>query len=95
MDDGVLVPLRPARQPGWVHAGLLRRHPEQTDEWAYFLVYALQDTLLAEVIRAVGARWNRLSIVQRAPGQVGLDHDEGRSWWGWYRPSTHRHQAKD
>jgi SRSO17 transposase len=86
--DWVLVPLRPALREGWVHALLVRRHPERTDELAYFLVYAPQDTPLAEVVRAVGARWTIDDRFQRAKGQVGLDHYEVRSWHGWYRHIT-------
>lgn len=86
--DWVLVPLRPALRAGWVHALLVRRHPKQTDELAYFLVYAPQDTPLEEVVRAVGARWTIDELFKLAKGQVGLDHYEVRSWRGWYRHIT-------
>jgi SRSO17 transposase len=86
--DWVLVPLRPALRPGWVHALLVRRQPAQPDELAYFLVYAPQETPLAEVVRAAGARWTIDEQFKLAKGQVGLDHYEVRSWQGWYRHST-------
>jgi len=71
-----------------VHALLVRRHPERTDELAYFLVYAPQDTPLAEVVRAAGARWTIEGLFTLAKGQVGLDQYEVRSWHGWYRHIT-------
>ena len=86
--DWALVPLRPALREGWVHALLVRRHPERTDELAYFLVYAPQDTPLAEVVRAAGARWTIEGLFKLAKGQVGLDQYEVRSWHGWYRHIT-------
>ena len=82
------VPLRPALRSGWVHGLMLRRHPEKTDEIAYYLVYAPTDTALAEMVRAAGARWTIDDMFKLAKGQVGLDHYEVRSWRGWYRHIT-------
>jgi SRSO17 transposase len=82
------LPVRPARRAGWVHAVLLRRHPERPDERAYYLVYAPVDTPLEEVVRAAGARWTIDDMFKLAKGQVGLDHYEVRSWQGWYRHLT-------
>jgi SRSO17 transposase len=82
------VPLRPALRDDWVHAVLLRRHPERPEELAYYLVYAPVETPLTEVIRAAGARWTIDDLFKLAKGQVGLDHYEVRSWQGWYRHIT-------
>jgi SRSO17 transposase len=82
------LPVRPALRAGWVHAVLLRRHPERPDELAYYLVYAPVDTPLGEVVRAAGARWTIDDMFKLAKGQVGLDHYEVRSWQGWYRHIT-------
>jgi SRSO17 transposase len=81
-------PVRPALRAGWVHAVLVRRHPERPDELAYYLVYAPVDTPLEEVVRAAGARWTIDDMFKLAKGQVGLDHYEVRSWQGWYRHLT-------
>lgn len=86
--DWAYVPLRPALREGWVHAVLLRRHPEHSDELAYYLVYAPVDTPLAEVVRVAGARWTIDDTFKLAKGQVGLDHYEVRGWQGWYRHIT-------
>ncbi len=86
--DWVLVPLRPALRPGWGHALLVRRHPAEPDELAYFLVYAPQETPLEELVRAAGTRWTIDDRFKLAKGQVGLDQYEVRSWHGWYRHIT-------
>jgi len=86
--DWAHVPARPALRDGWVHALLVRRHPERTDELAFYLVYAPADTPLDEVVRAAGARWTIEDTFKLAKGQVGLDHYEVRSWRGWHRHIT-------
>ena len=86
--DWAYVPVRPALRNGWVHALLVRRHPERTDEVAFYLVYAPDGTTLEEIVRAAGARWTIEDTFKLAKGQVGLDHYEVRSWRGWYRHIT-------
>src|SRR5215210_3509317 len=66
--DWAYVPLRPGLQAGWVHALLIRRHPVEADEVAYYLVYAPTDTPLAEVVRAVGARWTIEDVFKLGKG---------------------------
>ena len=79
------VPLRPALRAGWVHAPLVRRHPAEPDEVAYYLVYAPVGTPLAEVVRAAGCRWAIEDVFKLAKRQAGLDQYEVRSWTGWHR----------
>jgi SRSO17 transposase len=79
------VPLRPALRDGWIHALLVRRHPTEPDEIAYYLVYAPVGTPLAEIVRAAGCRWTIEDVFKLAKGQVGLDQYEVRSWTGWHR----------
>lgn len=86
--DWAFLPLRPALQPGWVHALLIRRHLVRTDEVAYYLVYAPEDWPLQAMIRAAGARWTIEEMFKLAKGQVGLDQYEVRSWQGWHRHIT-------
>jgi SRSO17 transposase len=86
--DWAYLPVRPALRDGWVHAVLVRRHVERTDELAYYLVYAPTETPLDEIVRAAGARWTIEDTFKLAKGQVGLDHYEVRSWHGWYRHVT-------
>jgi SRSO17 transposase len=87
--DWAYAPVRPALRDGtWVHAVLLRRHPERPDEVAFYLVHCSAATQLAEVVRAVGARWTIDDAFKRAKGQVGLDQYDVRSWRGWHRHVT-------
>jgi hypothetical protein len=53
-----------------------------------YVVFAPQDTTLEEVVRVAGTRWTIESGFEAATSEVGLDHDEVRSWTGWYRHIT-------
>jgi SRSO17 transposase len=86
--DWSCVPLRPALRPGWVHALLIRRHPTEADELAYYLVYAPVGTPPAEIVRAAGCRWAIEDVFKLAKRQAGLDDYEVRSWAGWHRHTT-------
>ena len=86
--DWAYVPVRPALRGGWVHAVVIRRDLGDPDEVAYYLVYAPTDTPLAEIVRAIGARWTIEDVFKLAKRQVGLDQYEVRSWTGWYRHTT-------
>ena len=86
--DWAYLPVRPALEDGWVHSVLVRRHPERTDELAYYLVSAPAGTPLEEVVRVAGARWTIEDTFKQAKGLVGLDQYEVRSWQGWYRHIT-------
>ena len=88
LDDWAHVPLRPGLRTGWVHALVVRRDLTDPDEVAYFLVYAPVGTPLAEIVRAIGARWTIEDVFKLAKQQVGLDHYEVRSWTGWHRHMT-------
>jgi SRSO17 transposase len=82
------VPLRPGLQRGWVHLLVIRRDLADPDERAYYLVFAPFDTTLAEIVRAIGARWTIEDVFKLAKRQVGLDQYEVRSWTGWHRHAT-------
>jgi hypothetical protein len=86
--DWAYLPVRPALQDGWVHSVLVRRHPERTEELAYYLAYAPAGTTLEEVVKVAGARWTVDDMFKQAKGLVGLDQYEVRSWQGWYRHIT-------
>ena len=86
--DWAYLPVRPALRAGWVHGVLVRRHPQRTDELAFYLVYAPSGTPLDAAVRAAGARWTIEDTFKRAKGLVGLDQYEVRSWRGWYRHVT-------
>jgi SRSO17 transposase len=86
--DWAYVPLRPGLRRGWVHALVIRRDLNDPTERAYYLVFAPTGTPLADIVRAVGARWTIEDVFKLAKRQVGLDQYEVRSWTGWYRHTT-------
>jgi SRSO17 transposase len=86
--DWAYVPLRPGLRRGWVHALVIRRDLHDPTERAYYLVFAPTDAPLAEIVRAIGARWTIEDVFKLAKRQVGLDQYEVRSWTGWHRHVT-------
>lgn len=87
------VRLRLARRPGpsranWPHWLLVRRHREDPDEVAYYVVFGPANTSLATLARVAGMRWPVEECFEVAKQEVGLDEYEVRSWHGWYRHIT-------
>jgi SRSO17 transposase len=67
---------------------LVRRRVSTPQELHAYGVFAPQDTTLAVVVRVAGTRGVIAQLLEAAKGEVGLDHDEVRSWTGWYRQMT-------
>ena len=82
------LPLTPPLEPGWGRWWLVRRSLSDPTALTADVVFAPQATTLPEVVGVAGSRWTIESSVEEAKGEVGLDHDEVRSWTGWYRPIT-------
>ena len=57
-------------------------------ELTAFVVFAPQETTLADVVRVAGTRWTIASGFEAGKGEVGLDDYEVRSWASWYRHIT-------
>ena len=87
-DDWRWLPLAEPLQPGWRRWLLGRRSRSEPTELAAYVVLPLWDTPLDAVVRVAGARWTIERGFEAAKGEVGLDHDEVRSWTGWYRHIT-------
>jgi SRSO17 transposase len=66
----------------------VRRRVSEPTELVAYVVFAPADTALAEVVRMAGTRWTLESGFEAATSEVGLEHDEVRSWTGWYRHIT-------
>ncbi len=62
--------------------------PEDPRALASFLVCAPAARELAVIARVLGQRWAIESGFAASKGEVGLDHDEARSWQSWYRHIT-------
>jgi SRSO17 transposase len=82
------LPLADPLEPGWSRWLLVRRRLSEPRELQAYVVFAPQDTTLAEVVRVAGTRWTIESCFEAAKSEVGLDHYEVRSWTGWYRHIT-------
>lgn len=82
------LPLAEPQAPGWRRWLLVRRSLSLPTELTAYLVFAPQDTTLAEVVQVAGTRWTIESSFEAAKGEVGLDDYEVRSWTGWYRHIT-------
>jgi SRSO17 transposase len=75
-------------EPDWRRWRLIRRRVRAPPELHADVVFAPHVTPLAEVVRVAGTRGTIAQLFEAAKGEVGLDHDEVRSWTGWYRHIT-------
>jgi SRSO17 transposase len=75
-------------EPGWRRWLLVRRSLSVPTKLTAYLVFAPQDTTLAETVQVAGTRWTIESGFEATKGEVGLDDYEVRSWTGWYRHIT-------
>jgi SRSO17 transposase len=82
------LPLADPLDPGWRRWLLVRRSVGDPTELRGYVVFAPQDTTLADAVRVAGTRWVIEQLFEAAKGEVGLDHYEVRSWTGWYRHIT-------
>jgi SRSO17 transposase len=82
------LPLAQSSEPGWRRWLLVRRSISTPTELQAYVVFALPATTLETVVRVAGSRWTIESGFEAAKGEVGLDHDEVRTWTGWYRHIT-------
>jgi SRSO17 transposase len=82
------LPLADPMEVNWRRWLLVRRSISEPAELRAYVVFAPQNTMLADVARVAGTRWAVESCFEAAKGEVGLDHYEVRSWTGWYRHIT-------
>jgi SRSO17 transposase len=82
------LPLAEPQEPGWRRWLLVRRRLSVPTKLTAYLVFAPQDTTLAEMVQVAGTRWTIESSFEAAKGEVGLDDYEVRNWTGWYRHIT-------
>jgi len=67
---------------------LVRRSISEEQELTAYVVFAPLETPLEALVKVAGTRWSVESDFETTKGEVGLDHDEVRSWVGWYRHIT-------
>ena len=84
--------------------GLLIRRSLADGEWAFFTTWCPAGTPIATLVAVEGQRWAIEDAFETAKNELGLDHNETRSWHGWHRHvslvmlaftmlATIRHQA--
>ena len=73
---------------GWTRWLLVRRSVEDTQERAYYRVFAPVGTTLEEMVAVAGQRWAVEECFATAKGECGLDQYEVRNWRGWHRHIT-------
>jgi SRSO17 transposase len=82
------VDAEPEARQGWHSWILIRRSLSDPSKRAYYRVWGPKDVPLAELVQVAGRRWPIEVGLEEAKGEVGLDHDEVRTWRGWYRHIT-------
>jgi SRSO17 transposase len=74
-----------APAPGPWTRGLLIRRSIGDGECAYFTTWCPHGTSIDTLVRVEGTRWLIEEGFETAKNELGLDHNETRSWHGWYR----------
>lgn len=65
--------------------GLLIRRTIATGDLAFFSTWCPAGTPLETLVKVEGHRWAIEDSFEAAKNELGLDHNETRSWHGWHR----------
>jgi SRSO17 transposase len=65
--------------------GLLIRRTIADGDLAFFSTWAPAGTSMEMLVRVEGCRWAIEDSFETAKNELGLDHNETRSWHGWHR----------
>jgi SRSO17 transposase len=68
----------------WTRGLLIRRHVAD-GELAYFTTWCPTGTPIETLVAVEGHRWAIEDAFETAKNELGLDHNETRSWHGWHR----------
>jgi hypothetical protein len=68
----------------WTRGLLIRRHVAD-GELAYFTTWCQAGTPVETLVAIEGHRWAIEDAFETAKTELGLDHNETRSWHGWHR----------
>ena len=68
----------------WTRGLLIRRH-RADGELAYFSTWCPAGTPTETLVAVEGRRWSIEDAFETAKNELGLDHNETRSWHGWHR----------
>jgi SRSO17 transposase len=73
------------RRAGLWTRGLLVRRSIADGECAYFTTWCPAGTAIETLVKVEGHRWAIEDAFETAKTELGLDHNETRSWHGWHR----------
>uniref|UniRef100_UPI003CF6A6D0 IS701 family transposase n=1 Tax=Brevundimonas sp. TWP2-3-4b1 TaxID=2804580 RepID=UPI003CF6A6D0 len=73
-----------ARSGLWTRGLLIRRNIADGD-LAFFATWCPAGTGIDTLVKAEGHRWAIEDSFETAKNELGLDHNETRSWHGWHR----------
>ena len=68
----------------WTRGLLIRRHVRD-GELAFFTTWCSAGTPIETLAKVEGHRWTIEDSFETAKNELGLDHNETRSWHGWHR----------
>jgi SRSO17 transposase len=68
----------------WTRGLLIRRSPAD-GSCAYFTTWCPAGTAIERLVAVEGQRWTIEDAFETAKNELGLDHNESRSWHGWHR----------
>jgi SRSO17 transposase len=68
----------------WTRGLLIRRRLTDGD-LAFFTTWCPEGTSVETLVRVEGRRWSIEDAFETAKNELGLDHNETRSWHGWHR----------
>jgi SRSO17 transposase len=71
----------------WTRGLLVRRHVAD-GELAYFSAWCPKGTAIETLVGVEGRRWAIEDAFEAAKNELGLDHNETRSWHGWHRHAS-------
>lgn len=71
--------------PGTWTRGLLIRRNIADGDFAFFSTWCPAGTSIETLVRVEGRRWAIEDSFETATNELGLDHNETRSWHGWHR----------
>lgn len=71
--------------PGLWTRGLLIRRSITDGAQAFFSTWTRAGTSIETLVRVEGCRWAIEDSFETAKNELGLDHNETRSWHGWHR----------
>ena len=71
----------------WTRGLLVRRHVAD-GEAAYFTTWCPAGTPIETLVGVEGRRWAIEDAFETAKTELGLDHNETRSWHGWHRHAS-------